>query len=84
VGHRDRGLPANAGRRRFTELVTYQRASDGRPRIAAGSEKGHLFIWDGDDFSILQAIPTDAEESPIHSLAVYEEPTSGRARLVTG
>jgi WD40 repeat protein len=65
-------------------LVAYQRASDGRPRIAAGSEGGYLCTWDGDDFQLLHSIRAYREACPIHNLAVYQEPTSGRTRLVAG
>jgi WD40 repeat protein len=64
-------------------LLSYQRGSDGRPRIAAGSH-GNLRIWDGDDFQLLHAIRPDEEARPLDHLAVYEEPKSGRTRLVTG
>jgi hypothetical protein len=65
-------------------LVTYQRPSDGRPRVAAGSDGGHLCIWDGDDFQLLHTIRANPEGLAVGNLAVYEEPTSGRTRLVTG
>jgi hypothetical protein len=65
-------------------LVTYQRPSDGRPRIAAGFRRGHLCIWDGDHFQVLHARRTSPEGGYSRCLAVYEEPTSGRTRLVTG
>jgi WD40 repeat protein len=65
-------------------LLTYQRGSDGRPRIAAGSHRSSLRIWDGDDFEVLHNTSTDPEARPLHHLAVYEEPASGRTRLVTG
>jgi hypothetical protein len=69
----------------FASLVTYQRSSDGRPRIAAGLNAGHLCIWDGDDLQVLHIIMTNpALRAPLDCLAVYEEPTSGRTRLVTG
>jgi hypothetical protein len=66
-------------------LVTYQRRSDGRPRIAAGCRGGRLHIWDGDDFSTLHAMRVaGAERRKISTcLAVYEEPTSGSTRLVS-
>jgi WD40 repeat protein len=65
-------------------LVAYQRRSDGSPRIGAGSDEGHLSIWDGDDFQLVHTIRTDREACRLHRLAVYEEPTSGMIRLVTG
>jgi WD40 repeat protein len=68
----------------FESLVTYQRPSDGRPRVAAGSNKGQLCIFDGDGYKALRVTETSPDRRPIHSLAVYEEPTSGRTRLVTG
>jgi hypothetical protein len=68
----------------FESLVTYQRSSDGCPRVAAGSNTGELCISDGDDYEILRVIETSPDRRPIHGLAVYEEPTSGRTRLVTG
>jgi hypothetical protein len=79
-----RALPSQTDDEKFTSLVTYQRASDGRPRIAAGLGKGHLCIWDGDDFSTLHAILANREGCSVYRLAVYEEPTGGRTRIVTG
>jgi WD40 repeat protein len=58
-------------------FITYQRPSDG-PRIAAGSSRGRLTIWDGDDFQLLHAVQVDAKQRAVTCLAVYEEPTSGR------
>jgi hypothetical protein len=69
---------------RVWSLITYQRASDGRPRVAAGFEGGHLFIWDGDDLQVLHATQTYPEGRDVQRLAVYEEPPSGRTRLVAG
>jgi hypothetical protein len=63
-------------------LVTYQRPSDGRPRVAAGSRGGQLCIWDGDDLRVLHSIQISPEGRA--RLAVYEEPTSGSTRLVNG
>jgi hypothetical protein len=68
----------------YTSLVTYQRASDGHPRIAAGTDGGLLCIWDGDDLGILHTIATNRGRPCGVCLAVYEEPTGGRTRLVTG
>jgi hypothetical protein len=65
-------------------LLTYQRASDDRPRVATGSNRGHLCIWDGDDLQLLHAMDNSPEAFPVRCLAVYEEPTSGSTRLVTG
>jgi WD40 repeat protein len=65
-------------------LLTYERASDGRPRVAAGSNGGHLSVWGGDDFQVLHALVASAEERPVQGLAVYDNPTSGSTRLVTG
>jgi WD40 repeat protein len=67
----------------FSCLVTYQRPSDGRPRIAAGSRGGILCIWDGDDFQVLRTVQTNPGRLPVSYLAVYEEPTGGRTRLVS-
>jgi hypothetical protein len=78
------GLLAPQAAGMFTSLVTYQRASDGRPRVAAGADEGHFSVWDGDDFQLLHTITATAEGRPVRCLAVYEEPTSGRTRLVTG
>jgi hypothetical protein len=66
----------------FTNLIAYQRPSDGRPRVAAGSDAGRLSIWDGDNFLVLHAIRTPGPA--VRCLAVYEEPTSGSTRLVSG
>jgi hypothetical protein len=79
-----RALPSLTDDEVFTSLVTYQRPSDSRPRVAAGSGKGHVCIWDGDDFSVLHAILANREGCAVYRLAVYEEPTGGRTRLVTG
>jgi hypothetical protein len=76
-----RGLPSDYHVR---SLVTYERPSDGRPRIAAGSETSYFCIYDGEDYSTLRAVPTTPKYTAVTRLAVYEEPTSGRARLVTG
>jgi hypothetical protein len=67
----------------FTSLVTYQRPSDGRPRVAAVSVRGHLSVWDGDDLQALHAIHTNLEVRDALCLSVYEEPISGSTRLVT-
>jgi hypothetical protein len=66
-------------------LATYQRPSDGRPRVAAGFDGGHLWIWDGDDFQLLRTarIKSNGYYSAPR-LAVYEELRSGRTRLVSG
>jgi WD40 repeat protein len=64
-------------------LVTYRRLSDGRPRIAAGSNGGLLSIWDGDDLQAIHTIQADPDGNSVVKLAVYEEPTSGSNRLVT-
>jgi hypothetical protein len=83
-------LPALGGAQRgevgvrLTSLVTYQWPSDGRPTIAAGSEQGQLTTVSGDDGRGLQDIPTSTEGRAALCLAMYEEPTSGSTRLVTG
>jgi hypothetical protein len=65
-------------------LVTYHREPNGRPGVAAETRSGHLHTWDGDDFRhLLSTRPTEGEEWRIFPLIVYEEPTSGRSRLVT-
>jgi hypothetical protein len=69
---------------RLPSLVTYQRRSDGRPMIAAGSELGQLILVSGDDGRNLHNISTNTEERAVCCLAVYEEPIGGRTRLVTG
>jgi hypothetical protein len=68
----------------FPGLVTYRRPSDGRPRMAAVFVRGELRIWDGDDLQVLHTIHTNAEAQAMYCLAVYDDPTSGRTRLVTG
>jgi hypothetical protein len=65
-------------------LVTYQRRPDDRPRIAAVSDGGDMCIWDGDDLQVLHTFETHPGVPAVRCLAVYEEPISGRARLVTG
>jgi hypothetical protein len=67
----------------FISLLTYQRL-DGRPRVAAGLYRGPLCIWDGDDLRLLHAIQISPGGHEQWKLAVYNEPTSGRTRLVTG
>jgi hypothetical protein len=62
-----------------TSLLTYQRASDGRPRVAAGFDRGRLCIWDGDDFQLLHTVLTNPDQHCVKRLAVYEEPTGGRS-----
>jgi WD40 repeat protein len=69
---------------RSEACLTYRRPSDGRPRIAVGSNRGRLCIWDGDDFRPLHDIQVNANDRAVRHLAVYEEPRSRRARLVTG
>jgi WD40 repeat protein len=71
-------------RRGFGSLVTYQRASDGRPRIATGSDDGRVCIWDGDDYSMRLKLLADPKGHSVGFLAVYEEPTSRKTRLITG
>jgi hypothetical protein len=68
----------------FCSLVTYNRASDDRPRVVAGTIYGQLCVWDGDDLQVLHTVEANADERPLHHLAVYEEPTGDRTRLVTG
>jgi hypothetical protein len=69
---------------RITSLVTYQRSSDGRPRNAAGSERHHLCVWDGDDLRVLPPMHGNTKRHYVMKLAVFEEPISGSTRLVTG
>jgi hypothetical protein len=64
-------------------LLTYQRPSDGRPRVSASFDGGRVGIWDGDDLRVLHTIAA-AVEKEVFCLAVYEEPTGGSTRLVTG
>jgi hypothetical protein len=66
----------------FCNLVTYRRPSDGRPRIATGDYGDHVCAWDGDDFSAVLAVSTNAEGHQVQRLLVYEEPMTGRIRLV--
>jgi hypothetical protein len=37
------------------QCVTYQRQSDGRPRVAAATNPNRLCIWDGDDLQLLHS-----------------------------
>jgi hypothetical protein len=76
-------LPCLEPAREFTSLVTYQRPSGGT-RIAAGLDGGHLCCWDGDDLQVVHAVEAGPGGAAFLCLAVYEEPTSGRTRLVTG
>jgi hypothetical protein len=64
-------------------FVTYQRPSDGRPRVAGVYPRGELRIWDGDDFRLLHALGADTDLTHVACLAVYEEPTSGSTRFVS-
>jgi hypothetical protein len=63
-------------------LLTYWR-SGGDYRIAAGSTQGRLHVWDEEGRS-LHIVKTNARHLRVGQLAVYEEPTTGRSRLVTG
>jgi hypothetical protein len=66
----------------FWSLITYQRSSDRRPRVAAGTQGGRLCIWDGDDLRILHETEFNRLGDVVQHLAVYEERT-GRTRLVS-
>jgi WD40 repeat protein len=68
-----------------TALIAYQR-SNGSPRIAAGSQKGLLRVWDGDDpMKCVHTIRTDpTDQRPVTHLAVYKDAASGATRLVWG
>jgi WD40 repeat protein len=79
-----RALRGPDPRQGFVSLVTYQRPSDGRPRVIAGGDSGQLCVFDGDDFTILHTTPTDSKRYGIGRLAVYEGPVEGGTRLVTG
>jgi hypothetical protein len=80
-----RALQSSQPKQCFRRCITYQRPSDGRPRIAAGGlHDGVLCIWDGDDYSILYEIMTAPERAGIRCLMACEEPLSGSLRLVTG
>jgi hypothetical protein len=70
-------LRAPKGARDIECLVTYQRASDGRPRVAGVFSGGCLCVWDGDNLQLLHTVHTKTR-----GLAVYDDPTSGRTRLV--
>jgi hypothetical protein len=71
-------------RQEIRSLVTYQRPSDGRLRVAAGSDGGHWCIWDGDDLQLLHSTRTNPEGVAVRCLAVYDDLTSGSTRLVSG
>jgi WD40 repeat protein len=66
-----------------TSLVTYHRQPDGRPRVAAGTTLGQVLIYDGDDFRLVGTISEEGLGEHIFRVITYEEPTSGRTRLVT-
>jgi hypothetical protein len=68
--------------RDYRNLATYRRPSDGRPRIAGGDHEGRLCIWDGDDLSLLNAVSTNVDGCCVQRLLVYEEPVTGKIRLV--
>jgi hypothetical protein len=68
----------------FRSLVTYQRPSDGRARVAAGSDGGSFCIFDGDDLRLVREIQTVAGDCHVHSLLAYHEPTTGTTRIVSG
>jgi WD40 repeat protein len=68
--------------RDYSNLVTYRRPSDGPPRIAGGDHEGRLLIWDGDDYSTVHAVSTNVDGHQVERLVVYEEPVTGRMRLV--
>jgi hypothetical protein len=50
--------------------------------VTSRSANGQLRIWDGDDLRRLHTIKTARGNALC--LAVYEEPTAGTSRLVTG
>jgi hypothetical protein len=60
-----------------TSLVTYQRPSDGRARIAAGTIHGRVLVLDGDDFCLLSTSTRDGEGGAILRLVAYHEPKNG-------
>jgi WD40 repeat protein len=77
-------LEGSPEKRGFGCLVSYQRASDGRPRVATGCHESQLSIWDGDDHSLQHTVQTHPTGYFVGCLAVYEEPTGQRLRLVSG
>jgi WD40 repeat protein len=66
-----------------SSLVTYQRSLDERPRAAAAFDTGQLCIWDLDDYQLCHTIRTDQNRGRVE-LINYEDPVSGRTRLVSG
>jgi hypothetical protein len=63
-------------------LLTSQRPSDGRPRVAGAFNGGRLAVWEGDDLQELHTMHTKADTRTAYGLAVYEEPWSGSTRIV--
>jgi hypothetical protein len=72
---------------KFTCIVAYPQRPDGRYAVAAGSNGGRICAWDGDDFRRLFCLdtnPTERDrEASVSYLVAYEEPASGRVRLVS-
>jgi hypothetical protein len=66
-----------------TSLVTYRRQSDGASRVAAGSRSGEIHTWDGDDFGLVTTTWRVTRGGPTPRLIAYEDPASGRIRLVS-
>jgi hypothetical protein len=65
-------------------LVAYQRLSDNSPGIAAGY-RGCFCIWHGDEYSVRHVIRSDpGGQFGVSHLVAYDDPGSGRTRLVSG
>jgi hypothetical protein len=77
-------LRAPGGTNGCRSLVTYQRPSDDGPRVAAAFGRGRFGVWDGEDFRLLHLVVADPEGRPVRCLAVYEDPTGGSTRIVSG
>jgi hypothetical protein len=60
-------------------LLTYQRTSDGRPRVAAVFARGRLCIWDDDDLLLLHATHTTPGG---HTVSGAAAPGSSRGEWV--
>jgi hypothetical protein len=72
--------PEREPRQGVCSLISYQQPSNGLVCLVAGFGNGRVFVWNGNDRSLLRIIWTNQ----VDHLAMYEDPGSGKARLVSG